>query len=97
MNAVERLQAAIEKLERLRNERGYIEHSGWLVEENPNDRGGFLEPPEPFIPITNDEIIVTLHRTIDAQLTILYRGLTSVAPEREVAEMLADAILGEAS
>ena len=99
MNTVERLQAAIEKLEALRTERGYVEDSGWLVEENPDDRGGFLEPPEPFIPITNDELIVTLHRTIDAQLAILRHDYETChrndwTPDRYVLP-LADAILGE--
>jgi len=31
MTAVERLSAAIEKLEALRSERGYVEDSGWLA------------------------------------------------------------------
>jgi len=106
MNASQRLQAAIDKLELLRTERGYVEDSGWLVEENPNDRGGFLEPPEPFIPITNDDLIVTLHRTIDAQLAILrdtvkLGELIGLGEEGtrwrsvEDAIALADAILGE--
>jgi hypothetical protein len=101
MNAGEKLQAAIEKLEALRIERGYIEHAGWLVEENLADSGGFLQPPEPLIPITNDELMVVLHRTIDAQLAILRTALHYVSSGlrygfvEEQGVALADAILGE--
>ena len=105
MDAVEKLTAAIKRLKTLKAERGYLEDRGWLVEQNPNDRY-WREPaptaqPEPFIPITNDEIFVTLHRTIDAQLEILRegksqaRGAFALQPAQlKGALALADAILG---
>lgn len=96
MNAVERLEAAIAKLETLKAKSTGGE---WIT-----DRSGLHSISEEYtygsvhvgrLEDGEDEsLIVTLHRTIDAQLAILYRGLTSVAPEREVAEMLAAAILG---
>ena len=101
MGAVERLQAAIEKLEVFK---GRSTPGPWVQVDayNASPAGAsvrisrsptfhynaYAGTPE------NAELIVTLHRTVDAQLAILYRGLVSVAPEREVAEMLADAILG---
>jgi hypothetical protein len=105
VSAVERLEAAIAKLEAMRDERQYTEQNGWLVEPNPDDRPSFDEPPEPFMPITNDELIVVLHRTIDAQLAILRAALiehTDFMTEIEkpywtAALALADAILGSES
>lgn len=76
MTPVERLQAAIEKLETLSRQTGYYEAHGWLVE---NVTVGFeYDPREEQAPLTNDELIVTLHRTIDAQLSILRDGIRRV-------------------
>lgn len=61
MGAADTIQKAIEKLGRLRDERGYEEYEGWLVE-------AFVGEPSP---VTNDEMFLVLHRTIDAQLAIL--------------------------
>ena len=58
MTAAQEIQAAIDKLTGLRESSTYIEINGWLTE------GGCSA-------ITNDPLIVTLHRTIDAQLAIL--------------------------
>lgn len=77
MTPVERLQAAIDKLEAMRSERGYVEFNGWLAEEVPGDvvRDTLHSPREDLSPITNDELIVVLHRTIDAQLALLREAL----------------------
>jgi hypothetical protein len=97
MSPVERLQAAIEKLERLRSERGYFEMNGWLVEDDPGDTDRSLATVaahEPDVaPITNDALIVTLHRTIDAQLAILRFAVDGMYDLPEFVA-LADAILG---
>lgn len=76
MTPIERLQAAIEKLGTLRSQTGYYESHGWLVE---NVTVGFeYDPREEQAPLTNDDLIVTLHRTIDAQLAILRRAVSLV-------------------
>lgn len=111
MSPVERIQAAIEKLERLREERGYSEMNGWLVEDDPGDtpRERLNSALESGVsPITNDALIVTLNRTLDAQIAILYEALVFAAnsaatmlPDSALkyyygnALALADAILGE--
>lgn len=69
MSAVEEIQAAIEKLTELRDERGYVEMNGWLAEIREGATGAIEDPG--YEGLTNDPIIVTLHRTIDAQLAIL--------------------------
>ncbi|MET0716377.1 MAG: hypothetical protein ABWY57_15840 [Mycetocola sp.] len=105
MNAVEKIEAAIQKLEGMRDERGYFEMNGWLSElvtVGPNGYEG-LDPA----PITNDELIVVLHRTIDAQLAILREthyqlsdgahGTGLLGTEHTLITSLADAILGDAS
>lgn len=102
MTPVERLQAAIEKLEALRRERGYVEHNGWLAEEVPGDTLRYTF--EDLSPVTNDELIVTLHRTIDAQLAILRHAISEYEPRDDTMTFitedglaLADAILGSDS
>lgn len=95
MGAAETIAEAIKKLERLRDERGYEEHAGWLVE-------AFVGEPSP---VTNDELFLVLHRAIDAQLAILLEahGQLSMSfagmfpsPENYPLELaLATAILGE--
>ena len=92
MTVVERLEAAIAKLERLRESEPYHESHSWLVSlitvGTEDDRR------EEEAPQTSSELIVTLHRTIDAQLAILRAGLSDGAPlHTELA--LADAILGD--
>jgi hypothetical protein len=81
--SAERIQAAITALEALRNERWYFESSGWIA-QNLNAActcAGFDQFGHPAHeagcgsePITNDELFVTLHRTIDAQLVLLKAG-----------------------
>ena len=105
VTVVERLEAAIAKLEQLKAdgtlgpwnvdmipETGecrvvrFFEFFGSHLEEVTN--GGSIQP--------DAELIVTLHRTIDAQLAILRAGLSDGAPlHTELA--LADAILGDNS
>ncbi|MEC5149195.1 hypothetical protein [Cryobacterium sp. GrIS_2_6] len=76
MTAVEEIQAAIEKLTSLRDECGYFEMNGWLAEEVPGASGAIDDPG--YAPVTNDPLMVTLHRTIDAQLDILSDGLNAL-------------------
>lgn len=112
MTPVERLAKAAEKLERLRSERGYVEHGDWLAEPIVGDtaRWPMEGPREDLAPVTNDELIVMLHRTIDAQLAIIQlsldRGRALFSGERRTillsdadrnALALADAILGSES
>lgn len=106
MTPVERLQAAIHKLETLIRQTGYYEAHGWLVENITT--GPEYDPREEQQPLLRDELLVTLHRTIDAQLAILRNtvrlhskfvalGKESVwleAIERAGDLALADAILG---
>ena len=113
MNAVERLTAAIEKLEALKAEAfaGPWEALGSGVEHG--DHWYVLSGRESILYISaNDgsdeefrqptaELIVTLHRTIDAQLAILRWSLNEIEYENgevvyydEHTVALADAILG---
>lgn len=98
---VERLRAAIEKLEQYRGE-----HWGfWSEEDDPfgiiaGNPGGGREVVGPWIPRQADaELIVTLHSTIDAQLAIMrhtlahYSGDLGISTNRHIVA-LADAILG---
>jgi len=76
MTAAEAIKAAIDKLEALKRDRGYAEVNGWLVEDARGDTIGITLPGEPDVsPVTNDQLFLVLHRTIDAQLTILRRDL----------------------
>jgi len=81
MNAVERIEAAIEKLEQLKTESTQVTWSQ-VGAHGPSDLGVSVR-----IPISrhhdvlayagtaaNAHLIVTLHRTIDAQLAILRAG-----------------------
>ena len=109
MTPTERLAKAAEKLERLRSERGYVEHGDWLAEPIVGDtaRWPMEGPREDLAPVTNDELIVMLHRTIEAQLAILRAGVDNESVRRSsrlwsgsldrVALALADAILGSTS
>ena len=72
MTAAETIKAAIDKLEALKRDRGYAEMNGWLVEDARGDTIGITLPGEPDVsPVTNDQLFLVLHRTIDAQLAIL--------------------------
>lgn len=108
MSPVERLQAAIEKLETLRSQTGYYESHGWLVENITT--GPEHDPREEQQPLLRDELLVTLHRTIDAQLETLHAAWNTIAGTEEMPDgkdpkvwygryaaaalALADAILG---
>ena len=125
MNAVERIEAAITKLEALKSESiqglwrsAELSGSHWLVFAATDGSGG----GESVAAITSNdgdnessreptaELIVTLHRTIDAQLAILRAVVESVPiwvendgpmTDAELVDnllfelALADAILGE--
>jgi len=103
VNAVERLQAAIEKLESIRG----TAPDPWTAEpRRVVDVNGTIVAST----VTSFDAagIVTLHRTIDAQLAILRAGLEQgraverfphywYTPPTDDALALADAILGGAS
>jgi hypothetical protein len=107
MNAAETIATAIEKLEGLRP--GYEVRGEWLVEVvgehtcgGYGEASGWLhEPGCGYEPLTNDPIVVTLHRTIDAQLAILRMFGANLAllgdwephPDNEIMA-LARAVLG---
>lgn len=118
MNPVERLQAAIEKLERLRDESDPIRpDSAWVTDYDVTEdarrilvldshNGGY--DGSTVAEVTSEgraQLIVTLHRTIDAQLAILWAAqiettdvMTAIEkPYWEAALALADAILGASS
>jgi len=108
MNAAGTIQAAIDKLTRLRtfSTRGPWKKAGSYIEEaeppNPDDRFDVL--PLNVFKIeesdTDAELVLALHATIDAQLAILrhvleyYRGDIGIGTNRHVVN-LARAILGE--
>lgn len=103
MNAAERIAAAIARLEQLKADAGYVEINGWLAEQTPGDthRITFIDA---LSPITNDPLLVTLHRTIDAQIGLLtftynylQRDIRSGSGDEFVQriEQTVDAILGE--
>ena len=71
--AVQEIQEAIESLTAMRNEREYQEMNGWLVETVEGASGAIYDPG--YAPLTNDELIVTLFRTIDALLVTLQWGV----------------------
>ena len=104
MTPTERLQAAIEKLEALQAQ---TTQAPWSVVggEVVRDAGGlrtiqslWVADIDPTVP--DADLIVTLHRTIDAQLAILRDGRDVTTREgiylHESAVALADAILGGA-
>lgn len=107
MSAVERLQAAIDKLERLRAEAtpNPWHASGRYIGHREADGKSIryhLRAGE-----SDADLIVTLHRTINAQLAILRAGIKNESVRRsstlwsglldESACALADAILGSDS
>jgi hypothetical protein len=107
MNAAETIQAAIEKLER---QKADTTPGPWRVvneslqgsrhDYDPMiDAGDYAASSERFVRPADAELIVTLHRTIDAQLVILRSGLAHAGYADQVipvhARALAEAILGE--
>lgn len=106
MTPVERLQAAIEKLEAVQGETWDAErwepHGMWAVNA-ANPGGGRVVMADRLLE-SDAHLIVTLHRTIDAQLAILREALFQLegAPARagfignefNLFMRLADAILG---
>lgn len=73
MSQVELLTRAIKKLETLSDKTRYFEMNGWLVELVTT--GTEANPQQEPAPLTSDDMLVTLHRTIDAQLAILKAAL----------------------
>ena len=104
MTPVERFLAASAKLQRLRDAAGFDESpGGWLVELVTV--GTESNPWQEQNPVTHDELLVTLHRTIDAQLALLQAAqiehtdvMTAIErPYWDAALALADAIIGAES
>ncbi len=101
MSPVERLQAAIEKLEAAKGEtwyfttpsdEGLLSRQGWIDAVNP---GGGRQVLGLIGPGDADRILM-LYRTIDAQLAILQRGLNhvqGVTPPREFKSLAVDVLL----
>jgi hypothetical protein len=100
VTAAETIEQAIARLE---EQRGAAMVGPWV-------QGGFageFSGPDDFDSLFSEEnadLVVTLHRTIDAQLGILRAGLASISPgddsTEEIEELaldLARAILGETS
>jgi hypothetical protein len=105
MSPVERLRAAIEVLEHLKAEStpgrweilgGGDRFVSWLPEV-PVGFAYVLAEPVEFEQEADADLIVVLHRTVDAQLAILAYGVTLVGPVPESILALADAILGSDS
>ena len=69
MTAVQEIQEAIDRLTELRKASPYVEMHGWLAEKRPSASGAIDDPG--YDGITDDPLIVTLHRTIDVQLLTL--------------------------
>ena len=108
MTAVERLEAAIAKLERAKD---FTTSGPWEHVRDSEAAFGYKPVWESLVLSgggeaildwgsdvreADAELIVTLHRTIDAQLAVLRAGLSYGAPlHTELA--LADAILGDNS
>ena len=86
MTAVEEIEAAIANLAELRDSRDYAELDGWLVEPRLGASGAIDDPG--YSPLTNDDLIVTLHRTIDAQLAILANGLKTATFHSRIIDRL---------
>lgn len=97
MTPVERLQAAIEKLERLRSK---VPESGEREWRQASNRRGWIvahdgTPVAQNLTQSDVDMILTLHRTIDAQLAILRDVLEAANLVYTLnALALADAILG---
>lgn len=98
MTPIEKLDAAIAKLEKLRDGEIWMRSSHGIREATGSKR-----LVSPALSGMDTELILLLHRTIDAQLEILRRVLEAEKIERywetliytQTAIGLADAILGE--
>lgn len=111
MNAVERLTAAIEKLEEMRERATDGPWLAWHPASHPFARGNSSvdalthDPDNPDMVVEGGaqdvELIVTLHRTIEPILMTLRQGIPYAAKDclfEDAYELaLADAILGSAS
>lgn len=76
MNEAEEITAAIAKLTGERERADYQEVNGWLVEVPEGSRSTWTDRyDDPRTPLTNDPVMVTLYRTIDAQLGLLATAL----------------------
>jgi len=64
-------------LERLKAAEPYHESHGWLV--SLVTVGMECDPREEEAPLTNSDLLVTLHRTVDAQLDLLRAGLAAIS------------------
>lgn len=110
MNAAETIQAAIDKLTRLRDEANVAPWSLYFRSGKNAAHGGIDSPSgyvsSPSLKAGNADLIITLHATIDAQLAILqdsidYRdtlaraGVEWVEKDNSAVLLLARAILGE--
>lgn len=73
MTALDELNAAIDKLTRLRDAAGYHRHGEWLAEVVTV--GTEYGPAQEEAPVTNDPLIVTLFDCIDPLLAILRLGV----------------------
>lgn len=99
MSAVEEIEAAIAKLTELRDRCSPFRWTaepggdGWASIRNYNDRGNLIT--EIAEPLEDDALlIVTLHRTIDAQLAILRstRELFDTWPKGELDPLVGDLV-----
>jgi hypothetical protein len=69
MSDVEEIKSAIDKLTELRGADDYCEMNGWLAQTRLGASGAIDDPG--YEGLTNDPLIVTLYRTIDAQIALL--------------------------
>lgn len=101
MTALQRLQDAITKLEQLRE---YATGDEWSVEDRIESSAittpvmedgevAWVADVAEFLGADDARLIVTLHRTIDAQLSVLAYGATLVGPTPGCILALADSIL----
>jgi hypothetical protein len=103
VTALQRLQDAITKLERREVQGTY---GNWMIEVDKTDSASIATTRFSWtkyeletltiaegIRTENADLIVMLHRTIDAQLSILAYGATLVGPIPECILALADSIL----
>lgn len=101
MTALQRLQDAITKLEQLREHatgdawsvEDRIESSAITVPVMEDGEVAWVADAAEFLTADTARLIVTVHRTIDAQLSILAYGATLAGPIPECILALADSIL----
>lgn len=84
MNAVDEIQAAIDRLTKLKS-RG--SDGSWGVHNSSSGTAGITNDVgrgvAHYVPAPDAELIVTLHATIDAQLSILRAGLRWAELDRD--------------